>query len=161
MVDVYKIKKDVFLNSEKMKFICINPLRTFHLPSSAKRTFSIRRIRSQLPKHEMVKVVQSVWMSKLRYGLQLCKSKVPLKFKIYKKNHYFRIQKSIFFILIKKIFFILIKKNIFYFLNVDRQPLTVNRWRRPDWAFHGWRRPDWGFLLVDGRRQADSFITPQ
>ena len=43
-----------------------------------KRTFSIRRIRSQLPKHEMVKVVQSLWMSKLRYGLQLC-NQVRLK----------------------------------------------------------------------------------
>ena len=37
-----------------------------------KRTFSIRRIRNQLPKKEMVKVIQSLWMSKLRYGLQLC-----------------------------------------------------------------------------------------
>ena len=37
-----------------------------------KRTFSIRRIRNQLPKKEMIKVTQSLWMSKLRYGLQLC-----------------------------------------------------------------------------------------
>ena len=31
-----------------------------------------RRVRNQLPKQEMVKVIQSLWMSKLRYGLQLC-----------------------------------------------------------------------------------------
>ena len=37
-----------------------------------KRTFSIRGIRNKLPKKEMLKVVQSLWMSKLRYGLQLC-----------------------------------------------------------------------------------------
>ena len=24
-----------------------------------------------------------------------------------------------------------------------------------------WRQPDWGFLLVNGRRQADGFITPK
>ena len=37
-----------------------------------KRTFAIRRISNQLPKNEVIKVVQSIWMSKLRYGLQLC-----------------------------------------------------------------------------------------
>ena len=37
-----------------------------------KRTFSIRRIRNQIPKKEVIKVVQNIWMSKLRYSLQLC-----------------------------------------------------------------------------------------
>ena len=37
-----------------------------------KRTFCIRRIRNQLPRKELIKVVQSLWMSRLRYGLQLC-----------------------------------------------------------------------------------------
>ena len=27
---------------------------------------------NQLPKKEMLKIIQSLWMSKLRYGLQLC-----------------------------------------------------------------------------------------
>ena len=43
-----------------------------------KRTFTIRRIRNQLPKKEVKKVVQSLWMAKLRYGLQLC-NQVRLK----------------------------------------------------------------------------------
>ena len=42
------------------------------ISSLNKRTFSIRRVRNHLPKSEMQKVVQSLWMSKLRYGLQLC-----------------------------------------------------------------------------------------
>ena len=37
-----------------------------------KRTYAIRRVSNQLPKNEVLKVVQSIWMSKLRYGLQLC-----------------------------------------------------------------------------------------
>ena len=37
-----------------------------------KRTFAIRRIANQIPKKNVIKVVQSLWMSKLRYGLQLC-----------------------------------------------------------------------------------------
>ena len=37
-----------------------------------KRTYAIRRISNQLPKNEVLKVVQCLWMSKLRYGLQLC-----------------------------------------------------------------------------------------
>ena len=37
-----------------------------------KRTYAIRRISNQLPKDEVLKVVQCIWMSKLRYGLQLC-----------------------------------------------------------------------------------------
>ena len=37
-----------------------------------KITFSLRRIRNHIHKEEMVKVIQSLWMSKLRYGLQLC-----------------------------------------------------------------------------------------
>ena len=36
-----------------------------------KRTFSIRRISNQIPKKEVLKVVQCIWMSKLTYGLQL------------------------------------------------------------------------------------------
>ena len=37
-----------------------------------KRTYAIRRISNQLPKNEVLKVVQCLWMAKLRYGLQLC-----------------------------------------------------------------------------------------
>ena len=37
-----------------------------------KRTFAIRRIAAQIPHKNIIKVVQSLWMSKLRYGLQLC-----------------------------------------------------------------------------------------
>ena len=37
-----------------------------------KRTFAIRRISNQLPKNEVLKVVQCLWMAKLRYSLQLC-----------------------------------------------------------------------------------------
>ena len=36
------------------------------------RTFTIRRLRNQIPKKEVIKVVNSLWMSKLRYGLQFC-----------------------------------------------------------------------------------------
>ena len=36
-----------------------------------KRTFSKRRISNQIPQ-KVLKVVQCIWMSKLRYGLQLC-----------------------------------------------------------------------------------------
>ena len=39
-----------------------------------KRTFIIRRIANQIPSNLVIKVVQSLWMSKLRYGLQLCNS---------------------------------------------------------------------------------------
>ena len=35
-------------------------------------TFSIRRIKQQIPHKNTMRVVQSIWMSKLRYGLQLC-----------------------------------------------------------------------------------------
>ena len=42
------------------------------LNSLNKRTFAIRRISNKIPKIEVIKVVQSIWMSKLRYGLQLC-----------------------------------------------------------------------------------------
>ena len=37
-----------------------------------KRTFTIRRIKMQIPPKNMMRVVQSIWISKLRYGLQLC-----------------------------------------------------------------------------------------
>ena len=36
------------------------------------RLFVIRRVARQLPKHKIMNVVHSLWMSKLRYGLQLC-----------------------------------------------------------------------------------------
>ena len=36
------------------------------------RTFTIRRISNQVPQKQLLKVVQSIWMSKLRYGLNLC-----------------------------------------------------------------------------------------
>ena len=38
------------------------------LNSLNKRTFAIRRISNKIPKIEVIKVVQSIWMSKLRYG---------------------------------------------------------------------------------------------
>ena len=37
-----------------------------------KRTFTIRRISNQIPKEKVINVVHSLWMSKLRNGLQLC-----------------------------------------------------------------------------------------
>ena len=37
-----------------------------------KRTFTIRRISNQLPKSKLINLVHSRWMSKLRYGLELC-----------------------------------------------------------------------------------------
>ena len=37
-----------------------------------KRTFALRRLSNHVPKKEMIKATQSIWMSKLRYGLQLC-----------------------------------------------------------------------------------------
>ena len=52
----------------KEHFTGINGL----IGSLNKRTFCLQRIRNQLPKKEMLKVIQSLWMSKLRYGLQLC-----------------------------------------------------------------------------------------
>lgn len=36
------------------------------------RLFQIRRIKNQIPKGCIMKIVQSLWFSKLRYGLQLC-----------------------------------------------------------------------------------------
>ena len=36
------------------------------------RLFVIRRIKRQLPKEKIMTVVHSLWVSKLRYGLQLC-----------------------------------------------------------------------------------------
>ena len=37
-----------------------------------KRTFIIRRVSDQLPRNKIINLVHSIWMSKLRYGLQLC-----------------------------------------------------------------------------------------
>ena len=42
------------------------------ISSLDKRTFAIRRIANQIPNEQVMKIVQSLWMSKLRYGLQLC-----------------------------------------------------------------------------------------
>ena len=42
------------------------------ISSVNKRTFTIRRIKMQIPPKNTMRVVQSIWMSKLRYGLQLC-----------------------------------------------------------------------------------------
>ena len=42
------------------------------IKSLNKRTFTIRRISNQLPKPKLINLVHSLWMSKLRYGLQLC-----------------------------------------------------------------------------------------
>ena len=41
------------------------------------RLFVIRRISNQIPKSKVMSIVHSIWVSKLRYGLQLC-SKVRL-----------------------------------------------------------------------------------
>ena len=41
------------------------------IPSLNKRLFSIRRVASQIPFKHRKKLVNSLWMSKLRYGLQL------------------------------------------------------------------------------------------
>ena len=45
-----------------------------HNPKNALnfRLFQIRRIANQIPKDKLMRVVHSIWMSKLRYGLQLC-----------------------------------------------------------------------------------------
>ena len=37
-----------------------------------KRLFVIRRIARQIPREKLINVVHSLWVSKLRYGLQLC-----------------------------------------------------------------------------------------
>ena len=42
------------------------------------RLFGIRRMTQQIPKCKLMGIVHALWMSKLRYGLQLC-SKVQLK----------------------------------------------------------------------------------
>ena len=42
------------------------------------RLFVIRRIKRQLPKEKVMTVVHSLWVSKLRYGLQLC-TKVQIR----------------------------------------------------------------------------------
>ena len=44
------------------------------ISSLEKRTFAIRRISNQIPKTQLMRIVQGLWMSKLRYGLQLCNS---------------------------------------------------------------------------------------
>ena len=36
------------------------------------RLFQIRRVKNQIPRRCIMKIVQSLWFSKLRYGLQLC-----------------------------------------------------------------------------------------
>ena len=36
------------------------------------RLFIIRRISRQIPRNKLINVIHSLWMSKLRYGLQLC-----------------------------------------------------------------------------------------
>ena len=48
------------------------------LKSSLKhRLFVIRRVAQQIPKTKLMNIEHSLWMSKLRYGLQLC-TKVQL-----------------------------------------------------------------------------------
>ena len=42
------------------------------LNSLNQRTFAKRRIAAQIPHRNIIKVVQCLWMSRLRYGLQLC-----------------------------------------------------------------------------------------
>ena len=42
------------------------------ISSLNQRLFFIRRIARQIPRNKLINVVHSIWMSKLRYGLQLC-----------------------------------------------------------------------------------------
>ena len=42
------------------------------ISSLNQRLFVIRRIANQLPQEKMIAIIHSLWMSKLRYGLQLC-----------------------------------------------------------------------------------------
>jgi hypothetical protein len=42
------------------------------ITSLNQRLFMIRRVSRQLPKNKLMSVVHSLWISKLRYGLQLC-----------------------------------------------------------------------------------------
>ena len=37
-----------------------------------KRLFAIRRISNHVPQDKLIKLAHALWMSKLRYGLQLC-----------------------------------------------------------------------------------------
>ena len=42
------------------------------IPALNSRLFIIRRLANQIPADKMKNLVDSLWMSKLRYGLQLC-----------------------------------------------------------------------------------------
>ena len=42
------------------------------LSSLNQRLFAIKRIKQQIPQNHLTKVVHSLWISKLRYGIQLC-----------------------------------------------------------------------------------------
>ena len=48
------------------------------IPSLNQRLFTIRRVANQVPNKQLKKLACSLWMSKLRYGLQLC-TEVRLK----------------------------------------------------------------------------------
>ena len=48
------------------------------ISSLNKRLFAIRRISNHVPNEKLIKLAHALWMSKLRYGLQLC-SNIRLK----------------------------------------------------------------------------------
>ena len=39
-----------------------------------KRLFTIRRVSNHIPRYKLLQLAHALWMSKLRYGLQLCKN---------------------------------------------------------------------------------------
>ena len=42
------------------------------IPALNKKLFAIRRLANHIPREKLKNVVDCLWMSKLRYGLQLC-----------------------------------------------------------------------------------------
>ena len=42
------------------------------IASLNKRLFAIRRVANHIPREKLIQLAQAIWMSKMRYGLQLC-----------------------------------------------------------------------------------------
>ena len=42
------------------------------IPSLNKRLYAIRRVSNHVPQSKLIKLAHALWMSKMRYGLQLC-----------------------------------------------------------------------------------------
>ena len=65
-------------NNTKLLGIVIEDSQEWHLHFKSlkntlnRRLFVIRRVASQMPKNKIMSIVHSLWVSKLRYGLQLC-----------------------------------------------------------------------------------------